>query len=144
MAPPAPWSLQTRLELAAQPTAPGVVRGHVRAVASEFGLADLADTAELLASEIVTNAVQASQRASTRGDLAIVPVIQLWVTSDGVSMVIHVWDGSDEMPAVKDVARDEENGRGLMLVAALGKDWGCYRKAAGGKVVWVVITLADP
>jgi hypothetical protein len=56
MAPPAPWPLQTRLELAAQPTAPGVVRGHVRAVAHEWGLADLADTAELLASEIATNA----------------------------------------------------------------------------------------
>lgn len=53
-----------------------------------------------------------------------VPVIRLWVTSGGVSMVIHVRDGSDEMPVVKGVAADEENGRGLMLVTALGKDWG--------------------
>jgi hypothetical protein len=45
------------------------------------------------------------------------------------------------MPIVKDGAADEENGRGLMLVAALGKDWGAYRKAAG-KVVWVIV--ADP
>jgi Histidine kinase-like ATPase domain len=143
MAPSAPWPLQTRLELAAQPTAPGVVRGHVRAVAFEWGLADLADTAELLASEIVTNAVQASQqRLRIRADLAAVPVIRLWVTSDGVSMVIHVWDGSDEMPVLKDVALDEENGRGLMLVAVLGKDWGCYRKTEG-KVVWVMVA-ADP
>jgi hypothetical protein len=55
-----PWPLQTRLELAAHWTAPGVVRGHVRAVACECGLAGLADTAELLASEIATNAVLAS------------------------------------------------------------------------------------
>jgi anti-sigma regulatory factor (Ser/Thr protein kinase) len=140
MAPTAPWPLQTRLELAAQPTAPGVVRGHVRAVACEWGLADLAETAELLASEIATNAVQESQRQRTRADRAVVPVIRLWVTSDGVSMVIHIWDGSDEMPVFKDVAADEENGRGLMLVAALSKDWGCYRKAQG-KVVWLALSI---
>jgi hypothetical protein len=56
-------------------------------------------------------------------------------------MVIHVWDACDEMPVVTDVAADEENGRGLMLVAALGKDWGAYRKTEG-KVVWVIV--ADP
>ena len=142
MAPPAPWPLQTRLEVAAQPTAPSVVRGHVRAVAGEWGLVGLADTAELLASEIATNAVQASQRLRIRADLAAVPVIRPWVTTNGVSMVIHVWDGSDEMPVIKDVAADEENGRGLMLVAALSKDWGAYRKAQG-KVVWVM-AAADP
>jgi hypothetical protein len=102
----------------------------------------LADTAELLASEIATNAVQASQRLRIRADLAAVPVIRLWVTTNGVSMVIHVWDGSDEMPVIKDVAADEENGRVLMLVAALSKDWGAYRKAQG-KVVWVM-AAADP
>jgi hypothetical protein len=32
----------------------------------------------------------------------------------------------------------------LVLVATLGKDWGAYRKAEGGKVVWVMITSADP
>jgi hypothetical protein len=136
-----PWPLQTRLELAAHRTAPGVVRGHVRAVAYEWGLAGLADTAELLVSEIATNAVLASQRLTTGTDLAVVPVIRLWVSSDGVCMVIHVWDASDEMPVVTDVAADEENGRGLMLVAALGKDWGAYRKTEG-KVVWVIV--ADP
>jgi hypothetical protein len=137
-----PWPRRPELSLAALPTAPSCARGHARAVAYEWGLADLADTAQLLASELVTNALQASQRLPARADLATVPVIRLWITSDGVSMVIHVWDGSDEMPVVKDVAPDEENGRGLMLVATLGKDWGCYRKAAG-KVVWVMITIAD-
>jgi anti-sigma regulatory factor (Ser/Thr protein kinase) len=144
MAPPAPWPLQTRLELAAQPTAPGAVRGHVRAVAHEWGLPDLADTAELLASEIATNAVQASARLSTRADLAIMPVIRLWITSDAAALVIHVWDGNEEMPVRKETSADSETGRGLMLVDALAKDWGAYRKADGGKVVWAMITSADP
>lgn len=140
-APPAPWPLQTRLPLAALPTAPAVARGHVRAVAREWGLADLADIAELVTSEIVTNAVQASMRLRT----ADPPVILLWITSDGISMVIHVWDASDEMPVLKDMtAPDDEGGRGLILVVTLSKDWGFYRKAEGGKVVWAMISAADP
>ncbi len=138
-----PWPRRPELSLAALPTAPSCARGHVRSVVSEWGLGDLADTAQLLASELVTNALQASQRLPSTADVAIVPVIRLWLTSDGISMVIHVWDASDEMPVLKDSAADDENGRGLMLVAALGKDWGCYRKAEG-KVVWVMITGADP
>lgn len=136
----APWPLQTRLELGAHATAPGAARGHVRAVTRQWGLAGLADTAELLASELTTNAVQASGRLKARADLAAVPVIRLWISSDGVSLIIHVWDASNEMPVLKDFATDAENGRGLMLVAALGKDWGAYRKTDGGKVVWVMIS----
>jgi anti-sigma regulatory factor (Ser/Thr protein kinase) len=139
---PAPWSLQTRLELAAQPTVPGVVRGHVRAMAGEWGLAGLAETAELLASELATNAVQASQRLRVRAELAIVPVVRLWLTSDGASIVIHIWDASSEMPVRQDTMAGEEGGRGLLLVDALAKDWGTYRKS-DGKVVWAMITSAD-
>jgi anti-sigma regulatory factor (Ser/Thr protein kinase) len=140
---PLPWPLQTRLELAALPSAVSCARGHVRTVAREWGLADLADIAELLASEISTNAVQASQRLSARADLAIVPVIRLWITSDGVALVIHVWDGNDELPVRKDAGFDAEGGRGLMLVDSLAKEWGTYQKA-NGKVVWAMITSADP
>jgi anti-sigma regulatory factor (Ser/Thr protein kinase) len=135
----APGTLQTRLSLAALPTAPACARGHVRTVAHEWGLHHLADTAELLTSELVTNAVQASQRSGVRADLAAVPVVLLWVVSDKASIVIHVWDGSDEMPARRSAMPDEEGGRGLMLVETLSKDWGAYRKD-GGKVVWAQIT----
>jgi anti-sigma regulatory factor (Ser/Thr protein kinase) len=131
-APPGP--LQTRLELAALATAPGVVRGHVRSVAMEWGLADLADTAELLASGIVTNAVQASARVRTAGPA----VIRVRIASDGASIAVHVWDACPQMPKARQAAIDEDGGRGLMLVEALGKDWGSYRKAEG-KVVWVLV-----
>jgi hypothetical protein len=71
------------------------------------------------------------------------PVIHLWVTSDRVSMVIHVWDASGEMPVRRDAdEHDEDGGRGLLLVETLAKDWGAYRKAAG-KVVWCLIA-AEP
>jgi anti-sigma regulatory factor (Ser/Thr protein kinase) len=138
-----PWPLQTRLEFAALPTAVPCARGHVRMVTREWGLQDLADTAELLASELVTNSVQASERLRIRADLPVVPVVRLWLSSDRVSLAIHVWDGSEEMPVRQDGALDEEGGRGLLLVESLSKEWGAYRKAEG-KVVWVVITSADP
>lgn len=135
-----PAPLQTWLPLAALPTAPGVARGHVRAVARERGLAGLAETAALLASELVTNAVQASDRLETAGP----PVIRLWVSSDGTALVIHVWDACDDMPVRQDAGPDAVGGRGLLLVETLGKDWGAYRQAEG-KVVWVLITLpGDP
>jgi hypothetical protein len=88
------WPRRTELPLAALPTAPGVARGHVRSVAREWGLAGLANTAELVVSELVTNAVQASARLQTAGP----PVVVLWITSDGISLVTHVWDASPEMP----------------------------------------------
>jgi anti-sigma regulatory factor (Ser/Thr protein kinase) len=138
-----PWPLQTRLEFAALPTAVPCARGHVRMVTREWGLQALADTAELLASELVTNSVQASERLRIRADLPVVPVVRLWLSSDRVSLAIHVWDGSEEMPVRQDGALDEEGGRGLLLVESLSKEWGAYRKAEG-KVVWVMITSADP
>ena len=50
-----------------------------------------------------------------------------------------MWDGSSEMPAMcRDTGLDSDCGRGLLLVEALSKDWGTYRRGRG-KVVWVLI-----
>jgi len=135
-------ALQTHLSLAALPTAPACARGHVRLVAHEWGLPGLAETAELLASELVTNSVQAYERSNLRAQPAIMPVIQLRLASDGHSIVIYVWDACDEMPARQNAGPDEIGGRGLLLVETLGKDWGTYRQA-DGKVVWVSLP-GDP
>jgi anti-sigma regulatory factor (Ser/Thr protein kinase) len=112
-------------------------------VAREWGLAVLAETAELLTSELVTNAVQASERLEIRADLPAVHIVRVWLVSDQISMVIHVWDASEEMPVRCQAMPEGERGRGLLLVETLGKEWGAYRKAEG-KVVWVMITPADP
>jgi anti-sigma regulatory factor (Ser/Thr protein kinase) len=134
------WPLHSRIPLAALPTAPACARGHVRAVAHEWGLPGLADTAELLASELVTNSVQAYERSKPGAERAIVPVVGLWLVSDRLCIVIHVWDACGEMPVRQDAGPDEIGGRGLLLVETLGQDWGAYREA-DGKVVWVLIGL---
>jgi hypothetical protein len=111
-------------------------------VAREWGLARLAESAELLASELITNAILASEQLNIRPDIPMVPVVRLRVTSDRISIMIHVWDGSSEMPVRRDGAPDEEGGRGLLLVEHLSKDWGTYPKD-GGKVVWAQI-IGEP
>jgi hypothetical protein len=54
--------LRTHLELAALPTAVPCARLHVRSIAHEWGLPNQAHTAELVASELVTNSIQACER----------------------------------------------------------------------------------
>jgi anti-sigma regulatory factor (Ser/Thr protein kinase) len=128
------------IELGAFPSAVPCARGHVRTVVREWGLGASADTAELLASELTTNAIQASQRLGARADLAIVPVVRFWLLSDLVSLVIRVWDGNDQMPVRRDADLGQEGGRGLMLVESLAAERGASREA-NGKVVWALINL---
>jgi anti-sigma regulatory factor (Ser/Thr protein kinase) len=104
---------------------------HAKQVVREWGLAALADTTELIVSELVTNAIRASA-----GLLS--PVVRLWLVSDLNCVVIHVWDGSNEMPVRQNAGPDSERGRGLLLVESLSRDWGWYRKATG-KVAWAMI-----
>ena len=132
------WPLLTHLELGALPSAVPCARGHVRTVAHEWGLGLWADAAELLTSELTTNAIQASQHLGARADLAIVPVVRLWLLSDLSSLVVRVWDGNDQMPVHREVGLHEESGRGLVLVESLAVEWGVCREASG-KVVWALI-----
>jgi Histidine kinase-like ATPase domain len=103
----------------------------------EWGLPDLADTAELLACELVTNAINASQHLRTTDT----PVVRLWLVFDQVSLVIHVWDGSKAMPVRKEADTDDLSGRGLMIIDTLSAEWGSYQKAHG-KVVWARVSKA--
>src|SRR5580704_9714485 len=54
------WARRSYLELGALPTAVPCARGHARLVVGEWGLAAMAETIELLVSELVTNGLRAS------------------------------------------------------------------------------------
>jgi hypothetical protein len=64
----------------------------------------------------------------------------LWLV--GEVIVLRVWDASRTPPVLGIPDLDDEGGRGLCLVDLLARDWGYYRPASGGKVVWC--TLAAP
>ena len=89
---------RSQLEAAAFQTAPGCLRLHARVMLSEWGLGELADTAELLVSEIATNAVQ-SVAATTSGRLSDeCPCVELRLSADHHAVVAEVWDGCPDPP----------------------------------------------
>ena len=80
----ASWPLSTCLPLGALPGATPCARLHARAVLAEWGLGELAEAAELIVSELVTNAVRASTAPDGRPryDGAGMPVVVLRMASD--------------------------------------------------------------
>jgi anti-sigma regulatory factor (Ser/Thr protein kinase) len=138
------WPLQSYLELGALPSAVPSARLHARLVVSEWGPKAIADTVELIVSELVTNAVKALR------ELEHLPPVWVGLSSDGHQVLIVVWDGNEEPIQSSGVSDDElpgleaEGGRGLLLVDSLSANWGVYwPEGTHGKVVWSVVTAPD-
>ncbi|WP_239336557.1 ATP-binding protein [Frankia sp. CiP3] len=85
------------------------------------------ETAELIVSELVTNA----EKASSADD-----VIAVRLTAADGRLTLEVWDSSDSSPVQRGQDIDAESGRGLFLVEALSMRRGWYWPRSGGKVVW--------
>ncbi|MYR42840.1 ATP-binding protein [Streptomyces sp. SID5910] len=90
---------------------------------------NVTDTAELLLSELMTNAYRHAKA----------PGREIWarceVTEDRLR--VTVTDASEVLPVPATARPDDESGRGLALVAVLAADWGARRRACGiGKEVW--------
>ena len=137
------WPLHSHIELPALPSSARSARLHTKRVLEGWQLESLAETAELLASEIITNAVRASiPIVHEQGETEQAPRAQLlrfWLTSDRRSVLIQVWDGDHHHPARQDVGPDAETGRGLLLIEALSTQWGFYVPDGGdGKIVWAL------
>src|SRR5713226_3689142 len=126
-APRARWAVQSVLVIAALPTATPCARLHARNIACEWGLGDLAETIELVVSELVTNAVQASVDHNGRPcytpDTGLA-CIHLRLSTDGLVALVEVWDENFQQPTPTQASPDDESGRGLMLVDALAERWG--------------------
>jgi anti-sigma regulatory factor (Ser/Thr protein kinase) len=107
--------------------------GHARTAVQEFcqrqGVGGDRDAAQLVASELVTNAVV---HAGTAIDLTLRLL--------GSTLHIAVRDGGTGRPHVADVDESAESGRGLMLVDALASSWGTFFPDAG-KVVWATVRV---
>jgi anti-sigma regulatory factor (Ser/Thr protein kinase) len=127
------WSSSTVLELGALPTATPCARLHAKVMLMEWGLGALIESAELLVSELMTNAVNAA--ALVLGPVR--PPVRLRLSTDRVQVLIEVWDPSDRPPAPTEVEPTAESGRGLFLIGALSARWDWYLTPRwGGKVVW--------
>lgn len=139
------WAKRSYLELGALTTAVPCARAHTRLILGEWGMADLADVAELVVSELVTNAVKASADLTEGRYLGQLvpgrPPVRLWACADPGRVLIQVWDASDDQPERPRLDLDAAGGRGLLLVETLAKEWGTARPGApGGKAVWAICT----
>jgi anti-sigma regulatory factor (Ser/Thr protein kinase) len=104
-------------------------RGWVRRQFETWRLGQLAELAELLVSELVTNALR----------YAVAPVELTVLLLDEV-VTLAVTDGASPLPRLRRVGDGDEGGRGLQLVARLAGRWGA-RPEAAGKVVWCELPL---
>jgi PAS domain S-box-containing protein len=109
----------------------GTARRLVREELERSGRVDLCDTAELLVSEIVTNALV---HAGT-------PIeVHARVRDDALR--VEVSDGSPAAPAIRHHSSMAGTGRGLRLLQAMVESWGTELRALG-KTVWFVLVDAD-
>ncbi|WP_231905089.1 MULTISPECIES: SpoIIE family protein phosphatase [Streptomycetaceae] len=103
-------------------------RALTRGQLTAWRLGQLADLAELLVSELVTNALRVAGHE-----------VQLRLMRVG-KLLVEVSDDDHNLPHLRRADEDDEDGRGLALVSNLSHRWGTSRKAVG-KVVWFELPL---
>jgi len=140
--PSASWAYA--LQLPHDPLAARIARITLRAVLGGHGLSQLTDTAELLTSELVTNAYRHSTGPATMRLQAL----------GGVRLRVSVWDANPHIPPPFDRRQgslcpvpaevEADGGRGLFLVCHYADTWGGYPLGddlfgRGGKLLWCEI-----
>ncbi|WP_128379907.1 SpoIIE family protein phosphatase [Streptomyces cavernae] len=115
--------------LASEPIEVGRARAVVRGKLHDWGLPALADTAELMVSELVTNAVR-----HARGRQIGLRLVR------GETLLCEVDDAEHTLPTLLGAGPHDEFGRGLRVVGRLAREWGTSR-TGGGKTVWFEMTL---
>jgi anti-sigma regulatory factor (Ser/Thr protein kinase) len=131
------------LQLPHDPRAARIARATLRAVLAGHGMSQLVDTAELLASEFVTNAYRHSAG----------PAALRLRGLGGGRLRMSVWDTNPHIPPPFDkgprsvfpvpvpVPAEADGGRGLFLVCHYAQAWGGYPLGSdlfgrGGKLLW--------
>jgi anti-sigma regulatory factor (Ser/Thr protein kinase) len=122
-----------RISLSAGPAAAGQARAEVREAILAWDLPVDASVALLLTSELVTNAI--------RHEAGETVVLDIGCTRGELRVDVH--DTARAMPALVNAPADAETGRGLLLVASLSDNWGCYRTRAGKAVYFELALGAD-
>ncbi|BAJ31004.1 MULTISPECIES: ATP-binding protein [Kitasatospora] len=133
------------LLLADTPNAAGWARRHTRDVLGRWQAPpDLIDTALLIVSELIGNAVQHPNDAKqperlTSAELAKVKLIGLDLQLRGQAVLVQVADHDKRPPVPQNVDTDAEGGRGLFLAEHMSSQWGYYHPPTGGKIVWAEV-----
>jgi anti-sigma regulatory factor (Ser/Thr protein kinase) len=133
------WPLRDAIEFGPLPGAVPCARLHTRLLLAEWGLAGLTGQAELVVSELVTNAVAASRQ------LPGISPVRLWLYADSTRVLIAVWDANPQLPVRAGTDELAESGRGLLLVESLSTEWDAYPTPGyGGKMVRAMCAPDEP
>ncbi|HEX6468923.1 MAG TPA: SpoIIE family protein phosphatase [Streptosporangiaceae bacterium] len=116
--------------LPCDPAAVRRARGLVSTALCDWGLDDLSYTTELLASELITNALRYASGQP----------FELRLLKEEGALICEVRDGSAELPRIRHASDEEESGRGLQVVSRMAHRWGT-RRTPEGKVVWCEQTI---
>ncbi|MDT7547779.1 MAG: hypothetical protein QOE84_173 [Actinomycetota bacterium] len=122
-------SMELSLQFRPEPSACTAARHAVRDFCVARGLGHLAHDAELLTSELVTNAVRHALTVITVRAVHRESNLLLNVTDDGLA--------SAELTSAL-AAPSAEHGRGLFVVNSLASDWGVIH-AEEGKTAWFLL-----
>jgi serine phosphatase RsbU (regulator of sigma subunit)/anti-sigma regulatory factor (Ser/Thr protein kinase) len=115
-------------DVPADPAAVPRIRAACGRQLAEWDLPEAGFAAELVISELLTNAIRyGSEPIHVR-------------LLRGRSLICEVSDGSSTSPHLRRAAATDEGGRGLFLVAQLTERWGT-RYTPGGKVIWTEQSL---
>lgn len=134
--------------LVPRPESVKVGRNFTRATLLGWGMTAVSDDAELVVSELITNALRHAMSGPGpspgpgpgRGDGE--PVIRLRLLAQEPYVMCMVTDPSREIPLRRRPSLEDASGRGLHVIESCSSRWGWHLLDEGGKVVWVVLPRA--
>jgi anti-sigma regulatory factor (Ser/Thr protein kinase) len=124
-------------QLDPQPASAARARRLTHETLARWDMADLTEDAEIIAAEIVANAIKAVPPGT--GGLAIVYAIH--ATLPGLR--IYAWDIGPGHPVAANRDPDAVSGRGLTIVNAVAENWGWWPTPSGGKVVYATLAATS-
>jgi anti-sigma regulatory factor (Ser/Thr protein kinase) len=107
-----------------------MARFYTRTALTYHELGDFSEDAEMVTSELVTNAVKHSG--------ALKFGLEITHMADSGAVAIIVTDPSPRPPVKRDPSEATEQGRGLNIVEALSVSWG-WRPQHPGKAVYAIL-----
>lgn len=112
-------------------------RDFTRATLRDWDLAALSDLAELVVSELVTNALRHGIPSARKpvGDTRV----RLRLLAQAPFVLCMVTDPGIDIPVLREPQPTAESGRGLKVVESCCVRWGWHLLDEGGKVVWALM-----
>ena len=125
--------LRACVDVPADPGGPTMARRVVVATTVGWGLASLSADAELVVSELVTNALLHAPGTDS---------FELCISQRPGGIRLEVADGSAIVPMIRELEDERPGGRGLRIVRSIAVAWG-HDEDGPGKRVWVELDQTD-